>query len=642
MSRNQEYWKKRMEDLEASRHREAEKVVQDLETMYRGAERQIEADLSRWWQRFADNNGHVSMAEARRLMTSEELKELKWTLKEYEQAAKANGNGEWEKELENASARWHISRLEGLKYQLQNSVEVLAGGQADALDALLKQTYSNQYGQTAFTIQSGLGIGWDISGLSNNQIQTVLQKPWALDGRNFSSRIWENKQALIGELHKQLTQHMMTGNDLNKVIDSIEKKFGVSRSNAARLVYTENAYAMSVASGDSYRALGVERVYFIAVLDERTSEICQQMDGTVIEMKDYQPGVTVPPLHPWCRSTTAPYYKELDGIGERAARDPETGKTYYVPRNMTYKEWEKTFMNDDPEEGSKLKDKLKEVVTRSYESPLAKAFGKEYYDAHMDILTGCENADAQAMWEAYEDDIEVTTTAKRGTQCCNWTASLEINLKDNMAGNWYDKPGQTTFHEAGHAIDMIAGRRYGFDKGTVKMYYPDGIYSVNFRNGEFPKTIKEEVAAMVTAKDAAMKAEFKAHKTDIDWLRNHGYIGEWKYNYFKEHGTWIGGEPSYTKSMAYNAIATELKKLNPYQRADLEDILEGATRGKLGEGHGNSYWKHGEWTLSTEAFAEMYDSTVANHESLEAIKKYLPKSYGVFEDMMKELAEGVK
>ena len=67
--RSQEYWKKRMEDLEAARHREAEKVVQDLEIMYRGAERQIEADLSRWWQRFADNNGHVSMAEARKLMT---------------------------------------------------------------------------------------------------------------------------------------------------------------------------------------------------------------------------------------------------------------------------------------------------------------------------------------------------------------------------------------------------------------------------------------------------------------------------------------------------------------------------------------------------------------------------------------------
>ena len=345
-TRNQAYWASRMKDLEASLHREAEKTVADLETLSRAAERQIEADLSRWYTRFANNNGVVSMADARRLLTSGELKELKWTLKEYREHAQANGNGEWDKELENASARWHISRLEALKYQLQNSVEVLAGGQTDAITDLLKQTYSDGYGKTAFTIQSGLGIGWDITGLNTNAIQTALNKPWALDGRNFSDRIWENKQALVGELQKQITQNLMTGGDINKAIDAIQKKFNTSRSNAARLVYTESAYIRSVSSGESYRALGVDRVYFIAVLDERTSEICQSMDGAVIEMKDYQPGVTVPPLHPWCRSTTAPYYKELDGIGERAARDPETGKTYYIPRNMTYPEWKETFMEE--------------------------------------------------------------------------------------------------------------------------------------------------------------------------------------------------------------------------------------------------------------------------------------------------------
>ena len=42
--RQQEYWSKRMEQLEASLHRDAEETVRDLETMYRAAEREIEAD----------------------------------------------------------------------------------------------------------------------------------------------------------------------------------------------------------------------------------------------------------------------------------------------------------------------------------------------------------------------------------------------------------------------------------------------------------------------------------------------------------------------------------------------------------------------------------------------------------------------
>ena len=569
--RSQEYWKKRMEDLEAARHKEAEKVVQDLEIMYRGAERQIEADLSRWWQRFADNNGHVSMAEARKLMTSGELKELKWTLKEYEQAAKANRNGEWEKELENASARWHISRLEGLKYQLQNSVEVLAGGQADALDALLKQTYSNQYGQTAFTIQNGIGIGWDFAGLSNNQIQTVLQKPWALDGRNFSDRIWENKQALIGELHKQLTQHMMTGSDLNKVIDSIEQKFGVSRSNAARLVYTENAYALSVASGDSYRALGVEKVYFIAVLDERTSEICQSMDGSVIDMKDYQPGVTVPPLHPWCRSTTAPYFKELEGIGERAARrehvDPVTGEktgwteTYYVPRNMTYPEWKKTFMNDDPGEGSKLKEKLTAVIggsiltladcktTQDVENLMkqqgwfsVQTINGKVYDTNLTLsLEGCNLDVAKGVYEALDDIYKrfpeligqlnsFTTSNLSGTtyaQCTmgfghggvelnkKWFSNVEKiakSISKDIAAGFH--PVGTDWkavvsHEFGHAIDDLLSRTY-CASGMLNRYKPKWV-SADLR----PKVMK---ACGLKVSDARKEVSGYATKDHFEWF----------------------------------------------------------------------------------------------------------------------------
>ena len=361
-AKQQAYWKDRMTDLEASLHRDAEEVVGDLDRAYRAAERQIESDISRWYGRFGANNGVVSMADARKLLTSGELKEFKWTLEEYRKHAKENADGRWDKELENASARWHISRLEAIKYQLQNSVEVLYGNQLDMLDGLLKQTYLNGYGQTAFTIQSGIGIGFDIAGINDRALKTVLYRPWALDGKNFSERVWENKQALVGELQKQLTQNLMRGGDLNSVIDSIQQKFGVSRSNAARLVYTENAYAISVSTGDSYRATGVERCVFIAVLDERTSDICQSMDGTVIEVKDYQPGVTVPPLHPWCRSTTAPYYADMQGIGERAARDPDTGKTYYVPRDMTYPEWKETFMTD-PETGEAgSKEGLKEAL----------------------------------------------------------------------------------------------------------------------------------------------------------------------------------------------------------------------------------------------------------------------------------------
>lgn len=60
-------------------------------------------------------------------------------------------------------------------------------------------------------------------------------------------------------------------------------------------------------------------------------------------MRDSQPGVTAPPLHVGCRSTTVPYFENAFGrVGERAAKG-EDGKTYYVPADIDYQKWEKAF-----------------------------------------------------------------------------------------------------------------------------------------------------------------------------------------------------------------------------------------------------------------------------------------------------------
>jgi len=341
------YWAERFTQLEQSNHREAERVMQDVESAYREAARELEGQISSWYRRFADNDGIVSMAEARRLLNSRELTEFKWTVGEYARHAKENGvTANWTKQLENASARWHISRLEALKVQMQNTVEVLYGNQLDSLDALAKNTFLFSYNHTAYEIQRGMGIGFDIAGLNQKAIQTAIYKPWTLDGRNFSDRIWANKEALINELHKQLSQNLMMGGNLDRIVETIEKKMGVSKYNAGRLVYTENAYIQAVATGESYRATGVKQFLFVATLDDRTSDICREMDGNVYDMKDYQPGVTVPPLHPWCRSCTAPHYADMAGVGERFARNPDDNTRYFVPRDMTYKQWEQSFVTN--------------------------------------------------------------------------------------------------------------------------------------------------------------------------------------------------------------------------------------------------------------------------------------------------------
>ena len=92
--------------------------------------------------------------------------------------------------------------------------------------------------------------------------------------------------------------------------------------------------------------IDVERVEFIGTPDDTTCEVCGEMDGKVIPVTQYEPGVTVPPYHPNCRCTTAPSIDDVYG-GARAARDKD-GEFYYVHANMTYDEWKSQFLLNEP------------------------------------------------------------------------------------------------------------------------------------------------------------------------------------------------------------------------------------------------------------------------------------------------------
>lgn len=343
---NAEYWKQRFTQLEAAQNRKGATAYLEMEKQYKAAQNELEAQIARWYQRFADSNG-ISLAQAKQWLKGQDLAEFKWDVKEYIKYGKENAiNGAWMQELENASSKFHISRLEALQIQTQNSLETMFAQQMGTMKKALSDVYASGYYHTAYTVQQGFGLGWDIAGLDQAQIEKVLSKPWAVDGYNFSTRIWNSKTKLIGEVHNELSKNLLTGADPQKAIDSLAKKMGTSKRNAGRLVMTEQAYFSSAAQKDCFNDLDVEEYEIVATLDSHTSDICRSLDGKVFKMSDYKPGVTAPPFHVYCRSTTAPHFKDNFDAGERAARGAG-GKTYYVPDDVTYSEWKKAFVDGD-------------------------------------------------------------------------------------------------------------------------------------------------------------------------------------------------------------------------------------------------------------------------------------------------------
>lgn len=347
--RNADYWRGRFSILEDSAHREAQKTIQDMEELYLDAQRSVQKEIESWYARFAVNN-QISLTDARKWLTAGQLEEFHWSVEQYIKIGEQAGlDAAWLKKLENASARFHISRLEAVQTGIQQQLELLYGNQVDSLDALLKKVVGNGYTHTAFEVQKGVGLGWDITGLDQKKLETLLSKPWTTDGRTFRDRCWLNKNDLVGSVSKSLTQGLLRGDSPAKITTAIQKQFGVHRYKAGRLVNTETTYFNAVATKECYEDLDVEMVEIIETLDSHTCSICGGLDGTVIPISQYEPGVTVPPFHPNCRGTTAPAI-DPKYAGERAARNAD-GDVYYVPANMKYADWVQTFVNGGSKAG---------------------------------------------------------------------------------------------------------------------------------------------------------------------------------------------------------------------------------------------------------------------------------------------------
>lgn len=360
--KSKEYWQKRYMLIEGLNNTQGINVKADIDKAFRMAENGIQGEIEKWYSRIADNNG-VSITKARQMLTNRELEEFKWDLANYIKHGEENNiNGKWIKELENASGRWHINRLEALKLRVQQKAEEAFGNEVDSIDNFARDAYMRGYYRTAYEIQKGLGLGWNVGVLDDAAIDEIIKRPWCPDGKNFSSRIWTRKAQMVDELHRELLRTTLLGEHPTKAIDRmlkyVDNSFGNARHAAGRLAMTEAAYFGSKGQQDSFNMLGVEEYEIVATLDNSTSKICREMDGKHFPMSEYKAGVTAPPFHPYCRTCTCPYFDdEFTEKDIRMARNEE-GEVYHVPADMKYEEWKKKYVKENNLKDAKKSDKL--------------------------------------------------------------------------------------------------------------------------------------------------------------------------------------------------------------------------------------------------------------------------------------------
>ena len=358
--KNQDYWTKRKANLIYEQMDKAEKQADKFDKVYKESKAYLDKQINKIFDKFQRDYG-LSERDARHVLKN--MKDQK-DLNELRKVLEARPNDpniqRLLADLDSPAYAYRMKRLERLNDDLDRMRESIYHSEKKGSDAFYSDLMKDSYYKATFDLQQQTGLAYSFSDLPETEIKRLQGLKWT--GEAYSDRIWSNTGALASSVKDELLVSLMTGRSARVTAQAIAERFEVGKGKARRLVRTESAFFHNQMELLSYEDAEIEKYKFVAVLDKRTSHICQQHDNKVYNTDEAVPGVNYPPLHPWCRSTTIAHD---DGINysklERRARNPETGKVEYVPADMSYNDWYSKYVAKEDKKGNvkELKNDIK-------------------------------------------------------------------------------------------------------------------------------------------------------------------------------------------------------------------------------------------------------------------------------------------
>ena len=340
---NKDYWTQRKANLIYEQMDRAEKQADKFDKVYEEAKAYLDKEINKIFDKFQRDYG-LSESDARRTLktmkTEKNLAELRRIL---EARPSDPSIQRLLADLDSPAYAYRMKRLERLSDDLDLMRSSIYLSEKQGSDDFYGDLMKDSYYKATFDLQQQTGLAYHFSGLPETEIKRLKAFKWT--GEAYSDRIWSNTGALASSVKDELLVSLMTGRSVRDTSQAIAERFEVGQNKARRLVRTESAFFHNQMELLSYEDAEIEKYKFVAVLDRRTSHICQEHDNKVYNTADAVPGVNYPPLHPWCRSTTVAHDDDIDyNKLERRARNPETGKVEYVPADMSYKEWYEKYV----------------------------------------------------------------------------------------------------------------------------------------------------------------------------------------------------------------------------------------------------------------------------------------------------------
>lgn len=301
-----EYWTERALQQEQNAQIVADRYMAQIGQSLADYKHQLVSEIEKFYARYAVDN-KMTHAEAKQYLTDKERREFKHvTLERFREMAL---NPDTPTPLLDAlSYRHRISRKEALLAEIERLTAELYGkpdGIHDKVTEALSDVYiKGKIHQAKNLAHFGI-IEKPILGV--DAVKHKMASNWS--GKTFSENVWVHKEVAYKEISDVLNKGLTGGWSIDRMARALSERTGVAYHRADTLVRTETTFYNNLATLDTIKELGGDHYEIVAVLDSRTSDICQSENHKVYPVKEYEPGRTAPPFHVRCRSTIRPAVK---------------------------------------------------------------------------------------------------------------------------------------------------------------------------------------------------------------------------------------------------------------------------------------------------------------------------------------------
>lgn len=301
-----EYTKKREADHFDKIIREDEAYKKELIKLYDRTGKDMLTTVESLYTRYALSEG-IPIEEVKKRVSRMDADAFAEKAKQY--VEEKNFSEEANQQLKLYNLKIQVSRLQLMEHEMRLKTIELADEEARMLEEKLYKAYEEEVERQS-TI---LNLTKETRGQVLKRADRVINGDF--HSARFSDRIWSNQQELQSKLEKGLTRSLLRGENPKiwaREIKSLVKENmgntgkGNALYNANRIAITETSRVMNEARLSVFKEAGYDS--YIWVCEPGACHICAPYHDEVFKVVDGRIGDTLPPMHPFCRCSTAAYY----------------------------------------------------------------------------------------------------------------------------------------------------------------------------------------------------------------------------------------------------------------------------------------------------------------------------------------------